>query len=181
LRLIGDLLDVAAVEGATLRLQPTTTALGASIATARAMVLPQATAGSVTLEMRVDPPHLAVHADPTRALQVLINLMVNAIRRTPAGGRVMVTAATVADMVVIEVADGGAALPVHEAEQLFEAFGRVASSVLARPDQGLGLDLPIARGLARLMGGDLVLGATGPAGSTLRLTLPRAQATVAKP
>ncbi|WP_119417814.1 sensor histidine kinase [Desertibaculum subflavum] len=181
LRLIGDLLDVAAMDGATLRLQPVATEIGQLVAKARAMMLPQAAAGGVAVQMRVDPPDLAAHADPTRVLQVLINLLVSATKRTPAGGAVLIAAGVTADMVVIEVNDGGSALTPREGEQLFDAFGRPGSSVLTRPDLGLGLDLPIARGLARLMGGDLALHATGPAGSVFRLTLPRAQAVVAKP
>lgn len=180
LRLIGDLLDVAAMEGASLKLQPATTEITGPIATARAMVLPQATAGGIVVDVRVDPMDLSVHADPTRTLQVLINLLVNAIRRTPAGGRVAVVAATTADMVKIEVSDGGGALAAQEADQLFETFGWIGPSTLARPDQNLGFDLPIARGLARLMGGDLTLAATGPTGSTLRLSLPRGREMVAK-
>jgi PAS domain S-box-containing protein len=181
LRLIGDLLDVAAMEGATLRLQPVTTNVAGSIAEARAMAQPQAAARAVTLDVVVEPIGLEIHADPTRTLQILINLLTNAIKRTPSGGRVMVSATTAANMAAVDVSDGGGTLTPQEADQLFETFGRAGSSLLTRPDQGLGLDLPIARGLARLMGGDLTLLATGPAGSTFRLTLPRARLMVAKP
>lgn len=145
------------------------------------MAQPQAAARAVTLDVVVEPIGLEIHADPTRTLQILINLLTNAIKRTPSGGRVMVSATTAANMAAVDVSDGGGTLTPQEADQLFETFGRAGSSLLTRPDQGLGLDLPIARGLARLMGGDLTLLATGPAGSTFRLTLPRARLMVAKP
>jgi heavy metal sensor kinase len=104
--------------------------------------------------------------------QLLGNLLDNAIRHTPSGGRVRVEVARRANEVEITVADGGEGIPEAERERVFQRFVRLNGS--RRPAEGAGLGLPIARAIAEAHGGTLVLARSDPSGSTFLVRLPLA-------
>lgn len=131
---------------------------------------------SVHFYVDVTPPELTVYADPARLHQVIANLLDNASRHSPAGGRIFTHASTdpARDFVFIEVRDQGPGIPHADRESVFERFERGGS-----PDSsgGTGLGLAIARWAVELHGGTISVidhpGRTsGSPSSTIRVTLP---------
>ena len=124
---------------------------------------------------------VAVRADPEKLRQVLVNLLANAARFTPAGGSVTLACdtsdASDAEIVRISVRDTGIGIPADKLDAVFEPFVQVKDA--RRPGAGgggtgTGLGLAISRTLARGMGGDLTAESAEGAGSTFTLTLPSA-------
>ena len=136
-------------------------------------------AAGLTLVFNVDPAAAAIAAqvstDPTRVRQVLGNMLSNAVKYTPRGGRVNVVVAqsedeTLGQVVACCVSDTGPGVPESLHERVFEEFFRVPATVAIA--QGTGVGLAIARRLARLLGGDLRLSETPGGGATFALLLP---------
>jgi len=135
-----------------------------------AQLRPQAQGLEVTSSSPHD--HLLVVADPDRTTQLLLNLVGNAIRYTPEGGRIIVHAREHEGFAEVSVEDTGIGIPAEALPYLFERFYRVDRS-RARHSGGSGIGLTIARHLAWAMGGDLSAESEGAGkGSTFRFTLP---------
>lgn len=117
---------------------------------------------------------IAVHADRDRTLQILTNLVTNAVKFTDAGGEVGISCTVVGDTVYLVVSDSGIGIPAHKQGSVFEPFTQVSSN-LTESKGGVGLGLAISRDLARAMGGDLTLESTIGEGSRFTLSLPRAR------
>ncbi len=129
------------------------------------------------LELQVhlpeDPPH--VMADPARAVQILTNLLVNALRYTPAPGRIEVAVSCKDAMVALRVSDTGVGLAPDQLAHIFERFYRVDKS-RSRAVGGSGIGLTIAQSLAQTMGGEIRAESAGLGqGSSFTLTLPQVQ------
>jgi two-component system sensor histidine kinase BaeS len=121
------------------------------------------------LEIRVDAGgRLRVRGDRRRLLQVLWNLLSNAIRHTPTGGVITISARTAGEVVEISVRDTGIGIAASEQERIFEEYAQVEGQA-----DGTGLGLPVSRRLAKLMDGDIRLVSEVGAGSTFTITLPR--------
>jgi len=119
-----------------------------------------------------DLPH--VMADPARAMQILTNLLVNALRYTPAPGKIEMVASREGDMVAFRITDTGVGLTPEQLAHIFERFYRVDKS-RSRALGGSGIGLTIAQSLARAMGGDIRVASAGLGqGSSFTLTLPQA-------
>ena len=127
----------------------------------------------IALEVDLPSEPAWVHADAARLEQILHNLLGNALRHTPSGGRIEVRAEVMDDEVRIQVRDTGPGLPPGEEEQVFERFYRLDKS-RARASGGSGLGLSIARSLARAHGGDLTAANHPQGGAVFTLRLPRA-------
>jgi two-component system sensor histidine kinase BaeS len=117
------------------------------------------------------PGDPVLNADPVRLRQVAGNLVSNAIRYTPAGGTVTVSAAAEADELVIAVRDTGIGIAAEDLPKIFERFWRADSS-RSRATGGTGLGLPIARKLAEAHGGTLTATSRPGQGTTMTLRLP---------
>ncbi len=116
-----------------------------------------------------------VMADPTRAVQILTNILVNALRYTPAPGHVEVVVSHVEDMVAFRVNDTGVGLSPEQLTHIFERFYRVDKS-RSRAFGGSGIGLTIAQSLAQAMGGEIQVESAGLGqGSSFTLTLPQAR------
>jgi len=137
---------------------------------------PQAEDAGLALELVVaDRPVVAV-VDRDRVAQVVTNLVGNAIRATPGGGRVTVTCRREGDWGVIEVADTGEGLAAEDLDRVFERFYRVPGRRSVGQDAGSGIGLTIARGIVRAHGGELVARSEGPGrGTSFVARLPLAQ------
>jgi two-component system sensor histidine kinase BaeS len=117
-----------------------------------------------------------VEADPTRAVQILTNLLVNALRYTPTPGRVEVAVSRVEGMVTFRVSDTGVGLSPEQLAHIFERFYRVDKS-RSRAFGGSGIGLTIAQSLAQAMGGEIRVESAGLGqGSSFTLTFPQAHA-----
>jgi signal transduction histidine kinase len=126
------------------------------------------------LQLQVDLPEdlPQVMADPARAVQILTNLLVNALRYTPAPGRVEVAANFEAGMIAFRVSDTGVGLAPEQLDHIFERFYRVDKS-RSRAFGGSGIGLTIAQSLAKAMGGEIRVESAGlNQGSSFTLTLP---------
>jgi signal transduction histidine kinase len=170
--LVDDLLDASRIELGTLIVRPVELDLAATVTEAvRAFANRSARHRLVT---DVAPETSRISADPARLRQMLAILLDNAIKYSPSGGEVRVSIRPAGpDAVTIAVADEGVGIQTSEVERIFDPYQRIAAN---RKIQGTGLGLYIARHLAELHGGRLVVEArpaSGPArGSTFVLTLP---------
>jgi signal transduction histidine kinase len=111
--------------------------------------------------------------DPERVHQVVANLLENAIRHSPAGGRVEVRARPEKGRVAIEVLDEGPGIPEEEASRVFERFYR-ADTARSSSAGGAGLGLAIARWIVDLHGGDIRAERRAPTGCRMIVLLPGA-------
>ncbi len=154
--LVADLLDLSRIEGGAIDLQLSRFGVAEFLRDAVA---------HATVEVIVDPPGLTAVADPARLRQVVVNLVDNAIRHSPPGGRVSVRAG-VGPGLQLDVRDDGPGIPASERERVFQRFTRGDTS-----DGGTGLGLAIARWAAELHGGTIeVLDAAH--GCRIRVTIP---------
>jgi heavy metal sensor kinase len=118
----------------------------------------------------VERNHAAhVRSDRMVLRQALINLVDNAVKFTPSGGRIRVRLSETPEEAVIDVIDTGAGIPAGSQGHIFDRFYRTDGSEIA----GSGLGLSLAKGGVEALGGRLTLERTGPAGSTFRIVLPR--------
>jgi signal transduction histidine kinase len=140
------------------------------------MVEPQLASKGLSHTVEITKP-LVVWADREKTQQVLLNLLANAVKFTPAGGRVRVDADQDAHTGRIElrVKDTGPGIPEEKQSAVFEPFVQVDTS-RTRQASGTGLGLAISRHLARGMRGDLTLDSAPGAGATFSLILPSARA-----
>jgi signal transduction histidine kinase len=175
LGLIDDVLNYARLEAGTTRYALEDVPVTRIVLSAEALVAPQLQAKGLSLEATACEPTLAVHADPEKVRQILLNLLGNAIKFTDRGGRITVRCAALDDHVAISVTDTGIGIAPERLESIFEPFVQVDAR-LTRTEEGVGLGLAISRNLARGMGpgADLSVHSTPGVGSTFTLTLPLA-------
>ena len=188
LRLVGDLLFTAQVDAGRFSLQPEDVDLGSVVRAAEETA--RVTAGTTGVEVVVDVPEgdLVVHGDAVRLGQACDNLVSNAVKFTPAGGRVTLAlraAWRTPDGAVVEspaddavpvaqlaVSDTGIGIPAGEQAQLFARFFR-ASTARRHAVPGVGLGLAITRAIAAAHDGTLEVASVEGRGTTFTLTLPR--------
>ena len=120
-------------------------------------------------------PGIMARADPAKVTQILLNLLANAIKFTPAGGRIRAECAVAADTVFLRVSDTGIGIAPGELEAIFAPFTQLKEGLSAR-EGGAGLGLAISRDLARAMKGDVTVESGEGKGSRFTLSLPRAEA-----
>lgn len=171
LTMVGDVLDVARIEARVLPLTIHAVALPEVAEEVVAMVRPLAAAERVTLH--VEPsPDLLVRADERRVTQVLLNLVTNAIRyHDRAGGAVHVGWHAAAGEATLTVRDTGPGIAPEHLDRLFTPFDRLGRD----SDEGVGLGLPLARGLTEAMDGRLEVTSTVGGGTTVAMVLPLAR------
>jgi PAS domain S-box-containing protein len=170
-RLIDDLLDVSRIISGKLTLSLTPTSVAETIKRAIESVTPAAAAKSIELHAEADPD-LRIMGDPDRLQQVVWNLLVNAVKFTPEGGRVAVQAHRHGRHAVIRVVDNGSGIPSHALRTIFEPF-RQGDSSITRKHGGLGLGLAIVNQLVALHDGMIEAHSEGPGrGSTFVVRVP---------
>jgi signal transduction histidine kinase len=171
LALINEILDLVRIDAGELALDETVLDLDQLVDEAMRMVAPQAGAGRLTVTAGIDPGVKRIRADERRLKQVLLNLAGNAVKFTPAGGKVHIAAFADRRGLVIEVRDTGIGIAEMDIPLALERFGQI-DSTLARKYEGTGLGLPLARQLTELHGGTLILESAIGVGTTVRLVLP---------
>ena len=178
-RLADDLGQVSAAEEGRLNLQPSPTDPNLLAEAAVRAARDGFERKGVTLHLRpLDGPELPVPADAARIGQVLGNLLSNALRHTPSGGRVDVSVAAAHEHIALAVGDDGDGIPAGHLPRIFDRFYRV-DAARDREHGGTGVGLAISRAIARAHAGDLTAesGGTGR-GSTFTLRLPKADLSV---
>lgn len=174
-RLVDDLQELSRAEARQLPLAIRAASPATVVHTALDPLRGRFVEGELALRVSVPPDLPSVTTDPDRAAQVLTNLLTNALRYTPAPGRVDVIADLRDDVVAFRVADSGLGFTPEEGARLFERFYRADQS-RARATGGAGVGLAIARALTEALGGELRAESPGPGcGSTFTLTLPLAR------
>lgn len=172
-QIVDDLLDVSRIVRGALRLDVRPVDLGPVIEAAVETVQPAARGREIEIAVEHGAP-APVSGDPGRLQQVIWNLLANAIKFTPPGGRVLVRTEAVAEGVQIVVADNGKGISPEFLPHLFERF-RQADSSTTRAHGGLGLGLAIVRHLVEAHGGSVAAESAGPGlGSTFYVRLPLA-------
>lgn len=170
-RLVAQLLDLSRLEAGTVPLDRHDFAVEPVLAHAvREQLMHDP---GVAIDMVVEDAGLAADGDPERVHQVVANLLENAVRHSPAGGAVQVSARRSEHGVTIEVVDEGPGIPDAEVQRVFERFYR-ADSARASSDGGAGLGLAIARWIVDLHGGEIHPEPREPHGCRMVVTLPRA-------
>jgi two-component system cell cycle sensor histidine kinase PleC len=178
LEVVSDILDISKIESGTFALNIEPCNITDIIESAVAMVQDRVAAKQQRLQVRIPPglPDLAV--DARRVRQILINLITNANKFTPERGQILVIAQRIRDgSITIAVADTGCGMDAEQMKIAMTPFGQVQSH-FTRTQEGTGLGLPIARGLARQHGGELQLQSEPGAGTTAILTLPPGKAEI---
>lgn len=129
-------------------------------------------AASKKITLRVVPNNAVVNSDPILLERMLINLIVNAIRYTPIGGRVLIACRIRGDRLKIEVRDNGIGIPVNEQQKIFHEFVQLANKERDR-SKGLGLGLAIVDRIAKLLGHHVALRSEPDKGSVFSVYVPR--------
>jgi PAS domain S-box-containing protein len=169
LRLINDILDLSKIEAGRFELALERVAIGAAFEEALNVMRPLADRKSQALFQHADEA-LYVRADATRFRQVLLNLIGNAIKFTPEGGRIQLAASLEEGQVRIEVHDTGPGIPREEQKRIFEAFYRLRTA--GEAIEGTGLGLAITQRLVQLHGSQLGIKSEPGEGSCFYFCLP---------
>jgi signal transduction histidine kinase len=170
LRIINEILDLSKVEAGQLELYDILVPIAEIFESCRRMMADRAATAGVVLDFkRTD---LEVRGDGQRLGQVLLNLVSNAVKFTPTGGSVAVSARlTALGEVAITVTDTGIGMDAKEIPRALQPFGQI-ESVLTRTQGGTGLGLPLALRLVELHGGEMTIESARGAGTTVTFTLP---------
>lgn len=159
--LVSDLLDLQALEAGAVTLQPERFSLSGFLSGLRGALAPSVSAAGVGLEIETPDEEVLLETDRVKLGQVLRNLIGNALAFTQEG-QVFVRVRREGDSVVFAVEDTGPGIPHESQARIFEEFVRLPSAAHV---SGSGLGLPVARGLTRLLGGDIALTSTPGVGS----------------
>jgi PAS domain S-box-containing protein len=172
LDLINTILDLSKIEAGSLSLNIAPVDVCDLVNSSLALVSSLARAGKITLTTDVPPGYPDIQGDFMKLKQVLLNILSNAIKFTPMGGRIETRVAVSDDKVVIAVSDTGVGIAAADLERVTLPFFQVENT-LSRKFAGSGLGLSIARELVNLHGGKLEIDSIEGQGTTVRITLPR--------
>lgn len=172
-RLLQDLLDVAALEAGHLSMDMDEQAIAPLLEATREMFATRAAAQSLGFVVECAPGLPYVQGDGGRLVQVLANLVSNALKFTPDGGTIAVRAAAEADEVVLTVSDTGPGIPAADLPHLFERFWHRQHT---NGKRGYGLGLAIAHGIVAAHGGRIRVESAPGQGSTFSVALPAVRA-----
>jgi signal transduction histidine kinase len=170
LSLINDVLDLSKVEAGQVELEVAPFSLREALERGVVMVRERATQEGVEVALADSPEVDVVDGDERRIRQVIFNLLANAVKFTPAGGAVDVSAAQVNGEVRISVADTGPGVPAADRERIFEEFQQTDLGV--EQQEGTGLGLALSKRLVELHGGRIWVESELGKGSAFVFTLP---------
>ena len=170
-RLVDDLLTLSSIELGESELHPESVALGEILEKAIALVQAKAAARGVVIRTDFPPGLPAIQADRDRAVQVFLNILDNAVKFSPEGGEIDVTAAGDEEVVTAKVTDRGQGIPAGEIPRLGERFYRV-DKARSRDPGGTGLGLSIVKHLMQAHGGSMGIESVPGRGTTVTLRFP---------
>ena len=170
LSLINDILDLSKIEAGRMELELSEFDLPAAIDNTLALVRERATRRGIALERSLDKGLGTMQADERKVKQVLLNLLSNALKFTPEGGKIRIRAALTDGVADISVADTGVGIAPADQETVFEEFRQVGTA--SKKVEGTGLGLAISRKFVELHGGKIGVTSELGKGSTFSFTLP---------
>jgi PAS domain S-box-containing protein len=171
-RMIEDILDFAQLESGRVQVRAQRVSLPDAVERAESLLRLRFEEAGLMFTARCEG---AVRADPDRLQQVLLNLLTNATKFTPAGGRVSVETQRDGDQTLIHIRDTGRGIPAEQLQRIFDPFVQLDNQPEDRKQHGVGLGLAISRDLARAMDGELGVESAVEAGATFTLALPSAE------
>jgi PAS domain S-box-containing protein len=173
LHVINDLLNYSRIESGHVEYKMAPVSLGDVIAAIRGMIEPQATRKQLTVDQVACDPSVVAMADRVKVEQIALNLVSNAVKFTPPGGRITTHCERDGNRARLVVADTGPGVPHAQQAAIFEPFVQLGRT-LTSGHEGTGLGLAISRDLARAMGGDITVESVPGSGATFTLVLPAA-------
>jgi PAS domain S-box-containing protein len=174
-RLVDDLLDIGRLSTGKVKLRLEVVRMAEVVSRSIEAARPLMEARRHQLDLHVTDKPAYVNGDPTRLTQILQNLLVNAAKYTPDGGRIAVDVAADEGFLTVAVKDNGRGIAQEDLEAIFELFRQADND--SPSESGLGVGLTLARSLAQMHGGTLEARSEGPGkGSTFTLRLPLAAA-----
>jgi signal transduction histidine kinase len=172
LSVINDILNFARLEAGHVEYHVVNVPVSTLLGDIESLIRPQLAAKRLEFECDAVSDDIVARADAEKVRQVLLNLLANAVKFTPPGGRVRVRCDPDNGRVHVRVIDTGIGIPPDRRAAIFEPFVQLHRT-LAQPAEGTGLGLAISRDLARGMGGELSVESEPGIGSTFTLTLER--------
>jgi signal transduction histidine kinase len=180
-RLVDDLLDVSRITRGKVKLRPQRVDLPRLLAQAVETVQPLLDAQEHYFEATLPTEPVLLDADPDRLIQIVENLLINAVKYTPKGGKIELIVEPAPSAVLISVIDNGIGIAPDMLPQIFDLFAQ-AEPGLDRSQGGLGIGLTLVRRLVELHGGSVEAASPGPGrGSTFTVRLPMRFPSVASP
>jgi GAF domain-containing protein len=170
LSLINDILDLSKIEAGRMELEATDFDLPSAIDNALILVRERATRRGITLGHSVDERLGSIRGDERKVKQVLLNLLSNALKFTPEGGRIDVSAGVQDEVAEVSVTDTGVGIAPEDQEAVFEEFRQVGTA--EKKVEGTGLGLALSRKFIELHGGRILVKSQVGHGSTFTFTLP---------
>lgn len=171
-RMVGDLLDLSKIEAGVMPVLIEEADIVALAAEAARAFQPQASEKKIALEISANPRKILLQIDPEHTRRIISNLLTNAVKFTPEGGRIRVFLKENFWEVEVAVSDTGPGIPADEIKKLFTKFYR-ASDAAGRERGGTGLGLMISKGLVEAQGGRIWLESEVGKGSRFSFTLPK--------
>jgi PAS domain S-box-containing protein len=172
LTLINDILGFAQLDSGRVTVRPKAVRIADAVTRASRLLHLRLEEEGLTFAFESCAEDAMVHADPDRLQQILLNLLTNATKFTPRGGRIVVSCSRAEDRMRISVRDTGIGISNDQRERIFEPFVQLDT---AESHRGVGLGLAISRDLARAMGGEIVVDGEVGEGSTFTIELPVGQ------
>ena len=170
LSLINDILDLSKIEAGHMELEPADFDLPSAIDNALTLVRERATRRGITLGCTIDEQLGLIRGDERKVKQILLNLLSNALKFTPEGGRIDVDAGRHDEVAEVSVADTGIGIAPADQEAVFEEFRQVGAA--EKRAEGTGLGLALTRKFVELHGGKIWVRSEFGHGSTFTFTLP---------
>lgn len=168
---VNDILDLAKLESGRMDVETRELSLPAVIADLRGTITALARRSDLDARFHVPASLPMVHADPARLRQILLNLISNAVKYTPAGGRIDLTVAAADGRVDVSVSDTGVGIPKEAGEHVFEPFYQVAGTRAQRGQASTGLGLALTKRLVEAHGGEIWFTSEPKKGSTFTFSL----------
>ena len=175
LDLINEVLDLSKIESGKMELRITDFALTEVIKSLRSTMMPMLARRRQSLDVKVEKGLPKVRADKARVRQVLLNLLSNAAKFTPDGGRLKIEAVREGDWCQVSVVDNGIGIQQEDQGRIFEAFYRADNSI-TREAGGTGLGLTLSKQIIEVHGGRMWVQSEYGKGSQFTFTLPLATA-----
>lgn len=172
LSLIEDILDIARIESDRIPIEIVKTSLKEMVNDALILVQKHAADKDIDLSEAIVEDDFDLKVDPTRCLQIIVNILGNAVKFTPEGGKIGMETEIDGRDLLLTIWDTGPGIAESEQEKIFEAFKQAHNGIYSRGEEGVGLGLTLSLKLARLMDGDITVESQQGQGSRFTARLP---------